>query len=114
MVIFSHPAKPFAITPKGTIRRAFTLHSYDAEIENLYATIETYGGVTAPEEWNYDSSRTFVRAVVNKTLARPVNDEENLFAHGCDRLQSLQSCLPLLTIIQFTGSLDTECNIQCG
>lgn len=102
MIIFSSPEKPFAVTPKGTVRRAFTLKAYDAEIDELYSTLASSESMTPPAFWSSESSLAFIRAVVNKVLSHPaaVDDDKDIFEVGCDRLvllhESKVACSRLL------------------
>jgi hypothetical protein len=90
MIIFAKPSKPFSYTPKGTTRRHAIIKEYDAEIEELYTTMETASQPTVPPpaEWNPTSTRAFVRVVVRTVMAQEVRDDQDLFEHGCDRLVS--------------------------
>ncbi|EIN05387.1 acetyl-CoA synthetase-like protein [Punctularia strigosozonata HHB-11173 SS5] len=90
MIMVASPFKPFQYTSKGTIRRQVTLQEYQEEIEALYASVEesTQADIPAPVEWTLDLTKDFVRKVVNSVLTMPVQDENDLFQHGCDSLQA--------------------------
>lgn len=87
MIIVAHPSKPFLFTPKGFLRRSQTLKEYTAEIDALYATVETrtQSEVPTPSNWNFTSITEFVRAVVTSIMTNSVGDDVDIFHHGCDR-----------------------------
>lgn len=88
MILVSDAAtKPFAYTPKGTPKRASILQDYEAEIDNLYKTVEetTQSDLVLPPDWSFGNSLNFVRAAVNNVLVGEVNDDEDIFQRGCDR-----------------------------
>ncbi|KAK7030388.1 hypothetical protein VNI00_014132 [Paramarasmius palmivorus] len=90
MILITKPTKPLTYTAKGTARRQVALQDYDQEISQLYATAEnsTQPEISPPKNWDTTSSTDFVRAVVNKVLPYEVQDDADLFRHGCDSLQA--------------------------
>ena len=87
MIIVSNPSKPFTYTAKGTVRRQAVLDEYAEEINSLYSKVEesTQASITPPIHWDLVTTLEFVRKVVQKVIVRGVEDDDDLFEHGCDR-----------------------------
>lgn len=87
MVIVAKPSKPFTYTAKSTARRQAIIQDYEDEINAVYDAVDESNqtNIPLPLTWNIISSIDFVRAVVSKVLTRPVQVEDDLFEHGCDR-----------------------------
>ncbi|RPD79489.1 acetyl-CoA synthetase-like protein [Lentinus tigrinus ALCF2SS1-7] len=89
MILVASPEKPFAYNMKGYPRRIAIQTLYSQEIEALYAEVESsaQGDIPAPSVWTLDTTRGFVRVVVERVLRRQLSDDGNIFQHGCDSLQ---------------------------
>lgn len=87
MIIVAKPSKPFTYTAKSTARRQAVIADYEDEINAVYDKVEesTQSNIPPPAQWDVVSTTDFVRAVVNKVLRQTVNDDDDLFEHGCDR-----------------------------
>ncbi|KAJ4476520.1 hypothetical protein C8R41DRAFT_845764 [Lentinula lateritia] len=90
MILVANPKKPFTYTAKNTARRQAILNDYETEIQKLYDAVEesSQPSIPAPPQWNQTTTKIFIRAVVEKVLAHAVNDEDDIFQHGCDSLQA--------------------------
>ncbi|TFK94535.1 acetyl-CoA synthetase-like protein [Polyporus arcularius HHB13444] len=91
MILVTSPAKPFDYNAKGNIRRGPILQRYASEIDALYAGVEqsVQGDISAPFVWDAESTKSFVRAVVQRVLMRPLPDDNaDFFRSGCDSLQA--------------------------
>ena len=89
MILVAHPAKPFLLTAKSTLRRRATLEAYTMEIDALYASREAGAeqvDAAMREAWDGDDIRASVRGIV-ETVMRVVGikDDDDLFQQGCDR-----------------------------
>jgi hypothetical protein len=95
MILVAKPDKPFQYTAKSTARRQAIIKQYEDEIEAVYNAVEatTQANIPLPEEWNIISTTSFVRAVVNGVLVRYVQDDDDIFQHGCDRYDALLSLI---------------------
>ncbi|KAI0795720.1 acetyl-CoA synthetase-like protein [Abortiporus biennis] len=98
MIMVSLPNKPFSHTAKGTVRRPAVINEYQPEIEALYKKVEKISNLGMDDQngtdaevvhdWNFENTIEFVRKVVFNVLKRSVQDEDDLFQHGCDSLQA--------------------------
>ncbi|KAI0821733.1 acetyl-CoA synthetase-like protein [Trametes gibbosa] len=90
MILVTSPSKPFQLNMKGLPRRVFILNEYEAEIEALYKSVEesAQSDLSPPEDWDDESTRVFVRDVVQRTLRRPLSDDDDIFRNGGDSLQA--------------------------
>ena len=88
MVLVSSPKKPFALTAKLTARRQAIIAEYEPEIDALYDAVdETAQAVKYfPKEWTEQTSLQFARDLVRGVLRAPVEDDDDIFQHSCDRL----------------------------
>jgi len=99
MILVSKEDKPFTYTVKGAPRRKAVISAYETEIEELYRTVEdtALNGFTSPATWSLGASRIYVRAVVTGVMMTAVGDDDDFFAHGCDRFgRDPSSTLPLM------------------
>lgn len=87
MIMVASPSKPFTYNLKGYPRRNIILKEYHDDIEALYAQVEqtTQSDVVAPVKWDIESTRAFVRTVVQRVVKRSLGDDADLFRNGCDR-----------------------------
>jgi hypothetical protein len=134
MIMVVKPEKPFTYTGKDTVRfdkplslglcmlnfqfrRHAILNDYAEEIKQLYATVEesTQVNVTPPAEWSTSSATEFVRKIVGKVLVKDVDEYDDLFQHGCDRLVEPKSFeeLSLTQHSQSSSNLDPKLDIRC-
>ncbi|KAH6912217.1 hypothetical protein BKA70DRAFT_1535515 [Coprinopsis sp. MPI-PUGE-AT-0042] len=86
MISISDPSKPFKYTAKGTPRRQAILQDYEEEIARLYGHSSPVikCGIPLPECWNPQSALSFVGSVIRKTLSPRIQDNDDIFDHGCD------------------------------
>ena len=84
------PSKPFTYTAKSTPRRSAIIDNYADEIEALYAAADdaSEDDLAPPSSWAYDAAKEFVRAVITRVLEHSVNDDDDIFQHGCDSLEA--------------------------
>lgn len=70
-----------------TARRHVVIRAYADEIEALYETIKnsTQEDIPAPDSWNSESTKDFVRKVVEKVMKLQLADTVDFFLEGCDR-----------------------------
>ncbi|KAI0320589.1 acetyl-CoA synthetase-like protein [Amylostereum chailletii] len=89
-ILVTHPDKPLLLTPKGTPQRRACLGAYQTEIESMYDSIEDSSQVDIkiPTTWNVESTLSFIRKNVHSVMKTKVEDEDDLFQHGCDSLQA--------------------------
>ena len=87
MILVASPSKPFTYTSKGTPLRQAIIADYDPEIKALYNAVAntTQMEVPVPKDWKQLQALHFVRNVVRKLLKKTVDDEDDIFQHGCDR-----------------------------
>lgn len=89
MIIVASPSIPFTYTAKGTARRQAIIADYEAEINNLYATldgnVQAASAIPKPCTWVYEETLPYIRHIVRSTLTREVNDDVDIFRYGCDR-----------------------------
>ncbi|KAG7086695.1 hypothetical protein E1B28_002633 [Marasmius oreades] len=80
VILVGSPSKPFTYTAKNTARHQAILRDYDQEI----VSDRTQSENSPLTSWNLGSTTSFVRAVIASVLTRTVQDEDDLFQHGCD------------------------------
>ena len=87
MILVTSPSKPFEFTMKGQPRRQIILRNYHDEIEALYKEVEisAQSEFASPPVWDEASTLSFIRTVVQKTLHREINDDDDIFRNGGDR-----------------------------
>ncbi|THU98749.1 acetyl-CoA synthetase-like protein [Dendrothele bispora CBS 962.96] len=110
MLLVASPAKPFTYTAKNTARRQAILDDYDTEIKRLYETVNesTQAGIPPPEEWDLNCTMDFVRVVITKVLQRHLNDNDDIFEHGCDSLQATWIRNTLLRALRQSAEIDSR------
>ncbi|PBK78299.1 acetyl-CoA synthetase-like protein [Armillaria solidipes] len=117
MILVAIPDKPFKYTSKNTARRQVILEDYSEEISDLYKSVEesTQTSISLPLEWDPESTKDFVRTIVLQVLSHSILDDDDLFQHGCDRIDvdynSLQATWirnSLLRALRDTVQLDTR------
>ncbi|CCL99492.1 uncharacterized protein FIBRA_01510 [Fibroporia radiculosa] len=108
MVLVANPAKPFEHTAKGTIRRTAVIAQYEDEINAAYNLVEESSqiNIPAPTEWNVETSRQFVRTIINKIIKHEIKDHDDLFHHGCDSLQATRIRNTLLRALRDIAKAD--------
>lgn len=106
MILVSKEGKPFAYSTKGTPRRKAVIASYEAEIEELYRTVEdtATNGFSSPTTWLLGESVAYVRTVVLGVMMTALGDDDDLFAYGCDRSDRYPSSV-LLSMLTPTFSV---------
>lgn len=82
------PTKPFQYTAKNTARRQAIIADYDPEIEALYAAVKetTQADMAPPPSWSLPDSINFVKEVVNRVMKHEIQESDDIFQKGCDRL----------------------------
>ncbi|KAH9841056.1 uncharacterized protein C8Q71DRAFT_436612 [Rhodofomes roseus] len=110
MIIVSNPSKPFTYTAKSTARRQAVIDDYAEEIDAAYDRVEesTQSSIPPPSQWDHPTTLEFVRAVINKVLVHNVDDNDNIFQHGCDSLQATHIRNALLRALRDSAQLDTR------
>jgi hypothetical protein len=95
MILVESSTKPFTYTAKNTPRRQAIINEYEPEIEAAYQAVResSQTDVPSPEKWDEISVLHFVRAIVQRVMGKGVEDDVNLFEHGCDRYVSLECSL---------------------
>lgn len=101
MILIANPAKRFALTPKGTPRRAQIFADYEPEINEIYNVLEEMSQIEPPSGWSGESSLRFVSAVVTSVLKRTVGESEDIFDGGCDRC--VESDTDSILLLTFNG-----------
>lgn len=90
MILVASPSKPFTYTAKAMARRQAVINDYDPEINAVYGAVAetTRTDAPVPNGWKLPQTLDFVRNIVKKVLTQSVDDEDDLFQHGCDRFVS--------------------------
>ncbi|OBZ65541.1 2-succinylbenzoate--CoA ligase, chloroplastic/peroxisomal [Grifola frondosa] len=90
MILVASPSKPFAYTAKGTPRRGIIVDAYKEEIEGLYDVFELWSqaDIPIPHSWIGDEPLKFVRSVIEGAMKTDLQDDQDIFQHGCDSLQA--------------------------
>ncbi|TFY68318.1 hypothetical protein EVJ58_g1099, partial [Rhodofomes roseus] len=106
----SNPSKPFTYTAKSTARRQAVIDDYAEEIDAAYDRVEesTQSSIPPPSQWDRPTTLDFVRAVINKVLVHNVDDNDDIFQHGCDSLQATHIRNALLRALRDSAQLDTR------
>ncbi|THV08159.1 acetyl-CoA synthetase-like protein [Dendrothele bispora CBS 962.96] len=116
MILVASPSKPFTYTAKNTTRNAAIIQEYTPEIEALYANIEesTQPSIPAPQQWDLESSKAFVRAVVESVLLKDksesdtIGDEDDFFQIGGDSLQATWIRNSIMRALRDGAKIDTR------
>ena len=100
LIVIASPLKPLEVTAKGSPRRQPSLDAYSDEIENAYKALEEgpQCDIKAPTTWDLTSVKIFVSKVVNNSLRFEVDENDDIFRAGADRLvltASSQNWIPL-------------------
>ncbi|KAJ7648213.1 hypothetical protein DFH06DRAFT_1050166 [Mycena polygramma] len=110
MIIVPKPDKPFTYTSKNTVRRQAVIADYEDEIAALYDAVEQTAAFNiAPiTQWDAHSIRDFVRNAIHNVMANELDDDDDIFQHGCDSLQAtwIRNCL--LGALRKLAQLDTR------
>lgn len=87
MILVASPSRPFTYTAKGSARRQAVIADYAAEIKELYAAVsETIQEeISAPLDWSLPQTLEFIRTTISNVLTATVDDDADIFQHGCDR-----------------------------
>ncbi|KAH9841046.1 uncharacterized protein C8Q71DRAFT_890574 [Rhodofomes roseus] len=114
MIIVSNPSKPFTYTAKSTARRQAAIDDYAEEIDAAYDRVEesTQSSIPPPSQWDRPTTLDFVRAVINKVLVHNVDDNDDIFQHGCDSLQATHIRNALLRALRDSAQLDTRKSVR--
>ncbi|KAF8579177.1 acetyl-CoA synthetase-like protein [Ramaria rubella] len=90
MIVVASPSKPFDLTAKGTPRRSFIIAAYEQEIEKTYIAAQgsSQSDIVPPSRWDADSILSYIRNVVSNVMHEQIEDETDIFQHGCDSLQA--------------------------
>ncbi|PSS15405.1 hypothetical protein PHLCEN_2v3281 [Hermanssonia centrifuga] len=117
MIIVASPSIPFTYTAKGTARRQAIIADYEAEINNLYATlggnVQAASAIPKPCTWVYEETLPYIRHIVRSTLTRDVNDDVDIFRYGCDSLQAMWIRNRILHALQETSNASTNLSPNC-
>lgn len=91
MILVCTPNKLFSYTPKNTVRRQAVIADYEDEIDALYAAIQEAAQphISSPTEWSRTNTLSSIRIVVTEVLKREISDDDDFFASGCDRYESV-------------------------
>ncbi len=87
MILVCRPDKPFEYTAKGNPRRHVSVALYNEEIEVVYKAVEESSlvDISGPTSWELKEATEFVRSVVARVMKNILQDDVDLFEHGCDR-----------------------------
>ncbi|TFK39396.1 acetyl-CoA synthetase-like protein [Crucibulum laeve] len=114
MIIVATPSKPFQYTAKNTTRRHATIIEYQSKIDALYQSVEasSQDDVIIPVIWDDTTTRIFARSVVLKVLTRKVEDDDDVFQHGCDSLQATWIRNTILRALHNSARIDPRQNVE--
>ncbi|KAL6306740.1 hypothetical protein BKA93DRAFT_894740 [Sparassis latifolia] len=112
MILVANPSKPFTYTAKNTARRQAIINLYEDEINEAYNLVEesAQDNIPVSSHWDVVAAREFVRAVVVKVLGRNIDDDDDLFQHGCDSLQATWIRNTILRGLRDSAQLDVRRN----
>ncbi|CAI7655071.1 unnamed protein product [Penicillium glandicola] len=86
----SSQAKPFQLTPKGTVKRRIVVSDYADEIDALYAGGDQVDVAQIPKDATHQDITAYVTATVSEILDVSTFDENaDIFSSGLDSLQTL-------------------------
>ncbi|KAJ7615673.1 putative aminoadipate reductase [Mycena polygramma] len=92
MILLTHPGRPMARTPKGTVVKKSTIASYEQEIEELYETIEASGNATSdiepPSSWIAGDLENWLKIHATLVADREIRGGHDLFEQGFDSLNA--------------------------
>ncbi|KAE8423840.1 hypothetical protein BDV36DRAFT_303219 [Aspergillus pseudocaelatus] len=93
--------KPFALTPKGSVRRRQISEDYESEINALYASEGEEYTDSLPQSTDLEDIKQYIRTVVSQLLSvEQISDTSDIFSLGIDSLQTLQLSKILQTAIR--------------
>ncbi|KAI0647275.1 acetyl-CoA synthetase-like protein [Trametes meyenii] len=107
VILVASPSKPFQFNMKGLLRRGVMLKAYQVEIDALYKEVENStqaAEVLSPSTWDEESTLSFVRAVVQRTIHRSIADDDDIFRNGGDSLQATWICNTIRRALRETSS----------
>lgn len=87
MILVSKPSKPIKYTLKENPKRQETLRLYEEEIEKAYEAVQesSQQDILSPTKWDISSTRIFLEIIIHRVLSEKIREDEDFFAHGCDR-----------------------------
>jgi hypothetical protein len=87
MVLVADPKRPFSYTAKRTARRGVVVRAYEHEIELAYEAFEesSQPSFPTPDTWDPDECHRFARNLTENVIRHHLNDDDDIFQHGCDR-----------------------------
>ncbi|KAJ6472842.1 putative aminoadipate reductase [Mycena vitilis] len=92
MILITHPDKPMARTPKGTVNKKGTIASYEQEINELYETIESSGNAASdiepPSSWAAADLEPWLATHATMIANRDIRAGHDLFGQGFDSLNA--------------------------
>jgi len=108
MILVSKKDKPFVCSAKGAPVRKTVIADYQAEIEELYQMVEdaAISGFNSPTTLLLEESITYVRTVVLGVMMTTLGDDDDLFAHGCDRFDRCPP--PVVSISADSGAVSLQ------
>ena len=108
MILVSKHDKPFVYSAKGAPRRKAVIADYEAEIEELYETVEDVpvSGFNSPTTLLLEESIEYVRTIVLGVMMTTLGDDDDLFAYGCDRFGRYP--FPAMSICTDSGVLSLQ------
>ncbi|KAF4612669.1 hypothetical protein D9613_011881 [Agrocybe pediades] len=109
-IIVTKPSKPFVYTAKGTPRRQTVLEVYEDEIKAMYDAItdSSQSEIQPPDEWDLVHTLDFVREILRKVFSHNLDDDMDIFEHGCDSLQATWIRNALLRALRESAYIDTR------
>lgn len=115
MILVAKPSKPFTYTAKGSVRRGAIIKEYEDEIDAQYDAVEesAQSNIQPPDHWDQQTALVFTRSVVEKVFTVPVDDDGDIFEHGCDSLQATWIRNTILRAIRDSTKTNTR-NVSSG
>ncbi|KAF8200271.1 hypothetical protein BJ912DRAFT_921743 [Pholiota molesta] len=104
MILVAKPDKPFQYTAKSTARRQAIIKQYEDEIESVYNAVETTTQTNIPLPQSGISYPPLP--------LRNVQDDDDIFQHGCDSLQATWIRNALTRALRDGLQLDTRRNVD--
>ena len=103
-ILFTKPDKPMSRAGKGTVQRRFTIDSYAAEIEALYADVDTLKDQGARVQIDVNDLEQSLVQLISKTAGiENLVNEEDFFARGMDSLQVIWTTRDLKAGLEGAG-----------
>ncbi|KAH7104870.1 acetyl-CoA synthetase-like protein [Auriculariales sp. MPI-PUGE-AT-0066] len=90
MIIITSPDRSFLMTSKDVPHRGTALKLYAADIDAAYNAFELSPEIrfAPPAEWTVYTTLEFIRSVVRSVVDADLQDDGDLFQHGCDSLRA--------------------------